>query len=269
MSILELIQLEYLNFSSKEQKIANYILENISSIQNMNISIFAKNCNVSTATVTRFCKKINLESFANLKIHISKINVNTENLNKTSPLAKIYSFYKEIIESTNRTVNIDEIKLLYEKIKSAKRIFIYGIGSSGLTGNELMLRLIRMGFDCQTITDSHLMLINSSISQKDDLVIALSVSGETLDIINAIKLAKNNNCYIISITSFPNSSIAIISDFFITIPNTNLLTNNSLRNNQFSTIYIIDVLTSLFLEEKEIKEKMNVTINTILKQQKK
>lgn len=268
MNIIELIQLEYLNFSDKEQKIAKYILKNSSSIHNMNISIFAKNCNVSTATVTRFCKKINLKSFANLKINLSKISNFNEIPNKNDPLSKVYSFYKEIIESTNRIVNINEIKLLYEKIKAAKRIFIYGLGSSGLTGTELMLRLIRMGFHCQSITDSHLMIINSSILEKNDLVIALSVSGETLDILNAVKLSKNNGSYVICITSFPNSSLALNSDFTMIIPNTNLLTNNSLRNNQFSTIYIIDVLTTIFLEENEIKEKMNVTVNTILEQQK-
>lgn len=267
MNIFEKIQIEYLNFSKKEQKIAKYILENSEYIKNMNISVFAKNCNVSTATVTRFCKKINLEKFSNLKLMLVQSNTQKSKLNKDNPLSNVYSFYKNIINSTNRIVNIKDIKNLYNKIKNSKRIFIYGLGSSGLSAKELMFRLIRMGFHCQAITDSHLMVINSSILGEKDLVIALSISGETTDIVNSAKLAKKNKCFVFSITTFPNSSLAINSDFFMVTPNSKLLTNNSLTNSQFPIIYIIDVLTTLFLEEKEMQEKINVTINTILNQQ--
>lgn len=270
MNILELIQLKYLEFSLKEQKIANYILENGKSIKNMNITVFAKNCNVSTATVTRFCQKIDCQSFANLKIKLSSINLKSSSTNtKNDPLYKVHSFYKDIINTTKNIVNIDDLKILYDKIKNAKRIYIYGLGSSGLTGTEFMLRLIRMGFHCQAITDSHLMLINSSILKDEDLVIAISCSGETLDVINAVKLAKKNKCFVASITSFPTSTLSLSSDFFIIIPNSKLLTKNSFINSQFSTIYIIDVLTTIFLEEEEMRKKMNITINTILNNQKK
>ena len=270
MNTLELIQLKYLEFSIKEQKIADYILSNAQSIENMNINLFAKNCGVSTATVTRFCQKLNFENFAHFKISLGSINLTSYiNTHKNDPLNKVYSFYTDIISSTNNIVNLKDLNILYNKIKNAKRIYIYGLGSSGLTGTEFMLRLIRMGFHCQAITDSHLMLINSSILNENDLVIALSCSGETLDVINAVKLAKKNKCFVASITSFLTSKLSLNLDFFIIVPNPNLLTKNSFINTQFSTIYIIDVLTTIFLEEEEIRKKMNITINTILNNQKK
>lgn len=269
MNTLELIQLKYLEFSSKEQKIADYILANAQYIENMNITVFAKNCNVSTATVTRFCQKIDLQSFANLKISLGAINLSHYmEENKKTPLNRVHSFYKDIIASTNSIVKLEDLKILYNKIKSAKRIYIYGVGSSGLTGTEFMLRLIRMGFHCQAITDSHLMVINSSILNENDLVIALSSSGETKDVVTACEIAKKNKCFVTSITSFPTSSLAKSSDFFVIVPNSNLLIKNAFINTQFSIIYIIDVLTTIFLEEDEKREKMNITINTILKNQK-
>lgn len=268
MNTLELLQLKYLEFSPKEQKIADYILQNAKSIENMNINIFAKNCNVSTATVTRFCHKLDLGSFANLKISLGSITLSSYlDTYKNDPLAKVHSFYKDIMNSTNQIVNMKHLKILYNKIKKAKRIYIYGLGSSGLTGTEFMLRLIRMGFHCQSITDSHLMIINSSILNENDLVIAISCSGETLDVVNAVKLARKNKCFVASITSFPNSTLSLNSDFFVITPNSNLLTKNSFINTQFSTIYILDVLTTMFLEEDNIREKMNITIDTILNKQ--
>ncbi|WP_250278227.1 MurR/RpiR family transcriptional regulator [[Clostridium] colinum] len=268
MNILELIQLKYLEFSIKEQKIADYILENVKYIENMNITVFAQNCNVSTATVTRFCQKLDCQSFVNLKIKLSSINLTSPSISTINdPLNKVYSFYKDILNISKDLVNLKDLEVLYDKIKSAKRIYIYGVGSSGLTGIEFMLRLIRMGFHCQAITDSHLMIINSSILNENDLVIALSSSGETLDVINAVKLAKKNKCFVASITSFPTSTLSENSDFFIIVPNPNLLTKNSFVNTQFSTLYIIDVLTTIFLQEDEMREKMNITINSILNNQ--
>ncbi len=268
MNILELIQLKYLEFSIKEQKIADYILENAKYIENMNINTFAKNADVSTATVTRFCQKIDCQSFANLKIKLSSLSfLSTLSSTKKDPLYTVHSFYKELINSTKNIVNIDDLKVLYDKIKKSRRIYIYGLGSSGLTGMEFMLRLIRMGFHCQSITDSHLMIINSSIIDENDLVIALSCSGETIDVVNAVKLAKKNKCFVVSITSFPTSTLSLSSDFFIIVPNSNLLTKNYFINTQFSTLYIIDVLTTMFLEEEDILKKINFTINTILDNQ--
>lgn len=268
MNALETIQLKYLELSIKEQKIADYILANSQSIENMNITVFAKNCDASTATVTRFCQKLNFQSFANLKISLSSINLSSYVAKKNNPLNKVHSFYKDIISSANNMVNLDDLKILYDKIKSSKRIYIYGIGSSGLTGIEFMIRLIRMGFHCQAITDSHLMIINSSILGKNDLIIAISSSGETVDVINAVNLARKNKSFVASITSFPTSTLALNSDFFIIVPNSNLLIKNSFVNTQFSTIYIIDVLTTIFLEEEEMRNKMDITIDTILNNQK-
>lgn len=266
MNILELIQFKYLDFSTKEQRIADYILKNSNSIENMNINIFAKNCNVSTATVTRFCKKINHQSFANFKISLSSINNNlNEDNTKQDTLQIVNSFYKDIIDSTKAFVNIEDLKVLYDKIKTTKKIYLYGIGSSGLTCTEFMLRLIRMGLHCQAITDSHLMLINSSLLTKNDLVIAISCSGETREIVKSVKLARKNGCFVTSITSFPNSSLSLNSDFFIITPNSTMLTKNHFVNTQFSNIYILDVLTALLLEEENLRENMDITVNTILK----
>lgn len=76
---------------------------------------------------------------------------------------------------------LDKIKVLEE--------FIFWVGSSGLSALELNQRLIRMGMNSVCVTDSHMMLINSSLVTQG-CVIGISVSGETTDINKAIRLAK-------------------------------------------------------------------------------
>ena len=96
-------------------------------------------------------------------------------------LIQVSKFYQTVIERSNQLLDITYLHRLAEAIKSA-RIYIYGIGSSGLSAKEMMLRLSRMGFNVQSITDSHLMLINSSILNENDFVIAISSSGKRLSL---------------------------------------------------------------------------------------
>ncbi|UPU38933.1 hypothetical protein MX850_10250 [Erysipelothrix sp. Poltava] len=52
---------------------------------------------------------------------------------------------------------------------------------------EMTQRLLRMGFNVSGITDSHMMLINSTITKEKDLVIGISTSGKTIEVLNAVK----------------------------------------------------------------------------------
>lgn len=56
-SVIDMLQLEYQRFSAKEKEIADYVMRNKSSINNINIRDLAAYTNASMSTITRFCKK--------------------------------------------------------------------------------------------------------------------------------------------------------------------------------------------------------------------
>lgn len=266
MDILSVIQKQYLNFSNKERMIADYILLKSDQIQNINISVLASCIGVSNGTITRFCKKIGCSTFANLKIQLSSVASPKKTYKENDPLKQIYNFYKQVIDRTNKMMNRDALEQITDAIRNARVVYIYGLGSSGLTADEFMLRLIRMGFQGQSISDSHLMLINSSIVSKKDLVMAFSVSGETIEVVNSVAIARKNGCRTLCITSFADSSLAQNADYCFVIPNSGLIDKERFFNNQFPFMYVIDLLSTIFLEDEVIRRKMNITINTIIEQ---
>lgn len=266
MDILSVIQKQYLNFSNKERLIADYILMENSRMQNINITVLASRIGVSSGTITRFCKKIGCATFADLKIQLSSAIKPPKAYKENDPLNQVYSFYKQVIERTNNMMDRSALERIINEILGARFVYIYGLGNSGLTANEFMLRLIRMGFQGQSISDSHLMLINSSIVSKKDLVIAFSVSGETMEVVNSAAIARKNKCRVLCITSFIDSSLAQNADYCFVVPNSALIDKDRFFNNQFPFIYVIDLLTTIFLENEMIRQKMNITINTIIEQ---
>jgi Transcriptional regulators len=266
MDVLSVIQKQYLNFSIKEKLIADYILKENTQMQNINISVLAKRVGVSNGIVSRFCKKIDCKNFADLKIQLSSASITPKVYEKNDPLKQVYNFYKQVVDRTNNMMDRAVLEEIANEIRKARVVYIYGIGSSGLTANEFMLRLIRMGFQGQSISDPHLMLINSSIVSERDLVLAFSVSGETVELVNAVAAARRNGCRVFCITSFEDNSLSQYAHSSLVIPNGELISRDRFYNNQFPFLYVIDLLTTMFMQDEALKEKMNITIDTIIEQ---
>lgn len=264
MDILIKIQTRYPELTVKERLVADYIFKNSQQIKNMNISVLASTVGVSDGMITRFCKKIGCKSYADLKVQISGLP-SVQNTDENTVHSMIYEYYRVVIDQTNQLVHLDTLSSLVKKIQGATRIYLYGVGSSGLTATEFSIRLTRMGLTSQQVTDGHMMMINSSILNENDLVLAFSISGETPDILAAVSLAKQNKCHCAAFTCFPTSSLAKQCDRIVGVANPLFLNKERFINSQFSAMYITDLISEMLLKNKQLNENMNITIDTILK----
>lgn len=265
VDILEEIQKQFVSLSLKEKNVATYILQKGKEIKNMNITELAKMTETSTSTITRFCKKVNCENFVDMKIKISSIYQEESKSQGLNIFDDIYSFYDKVIDNTIRNIDKEKIEEVVSLIKSAHRIFIYGVGSSGLTAVEMTQRLLRMGLSVTSITDSHMMLINSAVATKKDLIIGISTSGNTQEVVNALKMSKKNNGTVVSITSLSNSAITEVSDISLSVYNSSFVDEQRFVNSQFAIIYLLDVISMMLLADETLNYKMNKTIEVILK----
>ncbi|AYE34938.1 MurR/RpiR family transcriptional regulator [Clostridium septicum] len=265
MDVLYEIQKKYNSFSDKEKNIADYILKESETINNINITDLAKITLTSGSTITRFCKKICCDSFVDMKINLSSLKRNDE-LEQKGVLADVYSYYTEVIEKTRKLISKEQIKKVVNEIKKANKIYIYGVGSSGLTAKEMMQRLLRMGFNVYSISDPHMMIINSSIVSESDLVIGISISGETEEVINSLKISKKNGAKIVSITSFEDSHITEIGELNFIVYNALFVDKKRFINSQFSAMYLMDLISMLLLEDELLGQNMQRTIDAITKE---
>lgn len=265
MDVILEIQQKYTSFSEKEKNIAEYVLEHSRSINNINIADLAKITQTSGATVTRFCRKIGCANFVDMKLKLSALK-KEEPEPESGILTAVYSYYNKAIEGTQQSISKEQIVSVVEEIKKARKIYIYGVGSSGLTALEMMQRLLRMGFNVHGIADPHMMIINSAIAGKGDLVIGLSVSGETQEVVSALRIAKNNGARTIAISSFANSALAQQGDIPIIVYNSLFVDKKRFINSQFSAMYLMDLLSMVLLENERLSQKMQRTIDAITKE---
>jgi len=92
-------------------------------------------------------------------------------------------------------------------IINSKKIYLLGIGHSGMFGKILSMKLNHLGIKAYTVFDE----INPPFD-KNDLFIAISQSGETKTIISLVKKAKKLGGKVLSLTSNANSTLVNLSD---------------------------------------------------------
>lgn len=255
MDILQMIQYQYNKLSDKEQAIANYVLQNDRSLQNMTITNLSQITGASPSTITRFCRKMGAESYVDMKMKINSLSNKIE-VAHDDHIDQIFYYYNKIIDMTNKSLDKQLIYDAIKKIKEAKRIYIYGLGSSGFTAEELNLRFLKMGITARCLTNTHLMLIGSSTLTEDDLVIAISSSGGTDEIVETLDICKERGAEIISITSFADSYISEISDISLVVFSSKFADEKKFVNTQFAIIYLLDIITTILMSQDD-----NYTLN--------
>ncbi|SFA99972.1 transcriptional regulator, RpiR family [Lentibacillus halodurans] len=260
-SILDQIQLKYQTLSKTERKVADYIVKHSKDLLNIHIQELADQIDVSVAAITRFCKKIGAASFVEFKILLrDAVEQNDETHDAINTVNQIY---ESVIKSTNSLTHIEQYETACYWILNANRVHIFGIGSSGLSAEELKSRLSRMGFPVDTHTDSHAMIIASSILSSEDIVIAISSSGQTKEIIDGIEMAKRKSASIISITSYSETPLAQNSDLMLYTSSIKPHQVKGFLNSQLSILYSVDVLSMLLLHNRNLKNKHAQTLRAL------
>jgi len=106
-----------------------------------------------------------------------------------------------------------EIEIFVREVKQAKRVYVVGAGRSELIAKNLAMRLVRLEKETYVIHET----VNPKM-KNGDLLIAISGSGETNDILDAVKISRMMEVRVLSLTADKNSSIIKISHEVIIIP---------------------------------------------------
>lgn len=267
-NIINRIEENYMIFSKTEKLIADYLLQETTKLKNISIHRLSELITVSPSSITRFCKKIGCQSFSNLKMELNQVEHNEKftrfEASKTI-FNKISDYYNHVICRTAESLSEEEINYFIDEIIAAERIIFYGVSSSGLTAKEMAIRLTRMGFHASSESDSHMMMINSTIVNKNTLIIAISNYGETKEIIDAITIAKNNQAKVIAVTSIHKSSIEEVADRTLFVHNTKFINQNQFINSQFSISFLFDIVCLLLLQQDVYHKNMKKTIDIVTK----
>lgn len=224
-SIFSMIRTNYNQLSSSQKGVADYVLSHSDKIILNTLSETAKACGVSEPTVLRFLQKIKYSSYQIFRIELAQEIAGEDtalNYDDIELDDSVETIKQKIIQATSGSIldasaviEADMVERMARRILSAKRILIIGVGASGAIAFDLFHKLIKLGLNCVQSNDAHISNILGSALGKDDYLIAISHSGESREILDAIQLAREGRCPVGAITSYSRSSLAERADEMI------------------------------------------------------
>jgi len=125
-------------------------------------------------------------------------------------LKEIYEQPDVILRSGEKTIG--DIEKAVDYIKNAKNVYITGSGTSynsALIAKQILSKYVKI--KSEPIISSELQF-SPEIIERDSVLIAISQSGESADVLEAVRIAKKLNCKIISIVNLLTSSLVRKSD---------------------------------------------------------
>jgi glucosamine--fructose-6-phosphate aminotransferase (isomerizing) len=128
-------------------------------------------------------------------------------------LKEIYEQHETVLKAGGKT--LEAIEKTADYIKHAKNIYITGSGTSynsALIAKQILSKYTKI--KAEPIMSSELQFVPNSI-EDNSIMIAISQSGESADVLEAVKIAKIAKCKIIAIVNMLTSSLARESDIVI------------------------------------------------------
>lgn len=224
-NILATTQFLLPSLTPAEKKVAEFVLTSPKEVTNMSLQKLSKRCECGEATIVRLCKTIGVSGYAEFKQLLSRQFLNPPTKDETVRLAPDHSM-GEIIESvfklnilnlkkTLEVASIEEYESACEVIAVAGKICFFAIGDAMFPCNYAALRFRRIGYDCYSDSDADVQIVNACNMKEGDVAIAISHSGRSKQVIEAMRIAKERGAVTICITKAGKSELTKYSDIVL------------------------------------------------------
>lgn len=250
--VLDTIHILYDSFFEQEKKIANYIIQNHKEVVNMTIGELAQACGTSVATVSRFCHKCDVDGFHQLKIRLAReivesgLEVPVSNHISRSDIGQsLQNILANKIDEIRQTISLmDEKQLnaILDYIKSARLVQFVAVGNTIPVALDGCFKFNEIGIKAVAGTIWETQLAFSLSLGRDDVMIAISNSGESRQVVKMVREAKKNGVITVGITNNPNSSVGSIADYHIQTATREKLFLNEICFSRVSAMTVIEVI---------------------------
>ncbi len=208
------------NMRKSEVKVANYVLENPDSVIHMRIVDLAQEAMVSEPTIVRFCRALGLNGFQQFKVRLAQSNSSTPNIGQfaitgddtsSEIVKKIFDTSINQIIKVSNYLDVQQFSDAVQALMKSKRVEFYGFGASGAVALDAMHKFFRLQFSAVAYSDPHMQSMSAVTLDKHDVVVAISQSGRTKDLLHSMQMAQNQGAKVISLSP-PNTPVSEQAD---------------------------------------------------------
>ncbi|GAB2597536.1 MurR/RpiR family transcriptional regulator [Microlunatus antarcticus] len=240
-----------------EQRVAEAVLADPAGVSERSITSLARLCRTSETTVLRFCRALGLAGYPELRIALARaaqgeeddrasgtasdgVIVQTDSM--AEMVAKITYADQRSIADTGAAVDVVALQAAVDALAKARRVDVYGVGASALVAQELHGRLHRLGLASGVWADPHAALSSAAGLVSGDVAVGISHTGTTIDVIDALRVARTRGATTIAITNFDRAPIVGQSDIVLTTAARETTFRTGSMSSRVSQLVLVDCL---------------------------
>ncbi|TDF41507.1 MurR/RpiR family transcriptional regulator [Alteromonadaceae bacterium M269] len=210
MNILEKISQQQQAFSKSERKVAQVILANPQKAIHSSIATLAKMADVSEPTVNRFCRRLDTKGYPDFKLHLAQSLANgtpyvnqhvEEDDGPEEYTKKIFESTMASLEVARQSLNVNEINRAVDLLTQAKRISFFGLGASAAVAHDAINKFFQFNVPIVYFEDILMQRMSCMNSNESDVIVLISHTGRTKNLVDVAQIARSNDATVIGITS--------------------------------------------------------------------
>ncbi|MCU0078177.1 MurR/RpiR family transcriptional regulator [Extibacter muris] len=253
-SVVPLIESNYDNFTTVEKNIADFFIQNRKKMD-FSARAVAELLFVSEASLSRFAKKCGYRGYREFVYQYEETFVEKKE-SITGNTRMVLNVYQELLNKTYSLVDEVQVARISRFLNRAARVFVCGMGSSGLAAREMKLRFMRIGVDIDSIQDSDLMRMQAIFQNETCLVFGISISGEKEEVLYLLKEAHERGAKTVLVTAKNNEAFVKFCDEVLLIPSLKHLNHGNVISPQFPILVMLDIIYSYYLEQDKYEKEM-------------
>ena len=220
----ELLQQHQNDLTKSGHMVADYLVQHAAEAQYLSISSLARECKVAEATVFRFCRALGFEGYHEMRIALAQANATGALVNQRAPepdadtatlCEHAGALFMTAINGTQNALSPEAVDKAVALLHSARQVFCLGQGGSMLVANDICARFAGITNKFRTAGDSHMQVMAASLMTEEDVVLFVSYSGATRDMIETLRTAKAAGAKIVLITHYEDSPGAKLADIVL------------------------------------------------------
>lgn len=248
---MQLILDTYNRLRKSEMKVADIILEHPEDAIHFSVSELAEQAGVSDPTVIRFCRSLGFKGFQDFKISLAQSVIpeirnihETVNKGENVPdlVRKVFDANIAAVQSTLDTLDPASIERAIRELSGARRIMFFGLGNSAVVAKDAYHKFFRIGIPCEWFEDSHMAMMAAAIMQPGDVLVVISHSGSSMDIVEALEVASKAGAATIAIVSHHKSPVSAKASCTLCVASTETGYKFEPMASRIAQLSVIDVL---------------------------
>ena len=165
-------------------------------------------------------------------------------------------------------MDFEQLEEAVKAIQQANRVFLFGVGTSGITAEDAKNKLMRIGVQVDATGNNHFMYMQVALLQRNDVAIGISHSGYSQETAHALKIAKENGATTVALTHSMRSPLTEYADFVLVNGNKQGKLQGDSIGTKTAQLFVLDLIYALLVqgEEELAAQTKQKTLNVILEQ---